>query len=274
MPALLALFAQTALSLPTDGGPDLIGTEENQAPTGVISVEQRSDPTVTPIPSNGDDDWVMAEMINKRDDSKAYSGLVSCFKGLQPNWPATQVTKEQGDKCIQQNHSKRQVPRDSAQPIRDQDDTLSTVCSATNTVISNFLTDGDLSKNGKVTSFGSDLCKTAINAAKDLTQPWGASFPVQAGHKKGLSIVHKNRKLQMLTTVANFAFDMAKPELSKRVQSMCEETLVDWASTCTTDLHYGAWGHQIDHVAKPLTAFWRDASDNLALMFDFSMQMP
>lgn len=118
------------------------------------------------------------------------------------------------------------------------------------------------------------MCNTAIDAAKDLTRPWGASFPVQAGHKKGLSIVHANRKIQMLTTVANFAFNLAEPALRDRVRGMCEEALVDLAQTCTTDLHYGAFGHQIDHVAKPLTAFWRNATDDLQLMFDFSMEMP
>ena len=77
------LFAQTALSLPTEGGLDPLGVDDDWVPARVISVEKRSDPSATPGPSDGAEDWIPAEMVNRRDDSQAYSGLVSCFKAAR-----------------------------------------------------------------------------------------------------------------------------------------------------------------------------------------------
>lgn len=74
--------------------------------------------------------------------------------------------------------------------------------------------------------------------------------------------------------ILNNAFDMAVPGSKDKLISMCKKTLVDLAKTCTTDLHYGAFGHQIDHVAKALTGYWRNETDVMQALFDFSMEMP
>jgi hypothetical protein len=95
-------------------------------------------------------------------------------------------------------------------------------------------------------------------------------FTLHSGHKKGLSIVHKGRVLQVLGTVANLAGIDAKPKLV----DLCVETIIYLTETCTADLKYGFIIHQTDRVAKTSTSTWRDAHGVAQAIFDFGFAMP
>lgn len=97
-----------------------------------------------------------------------------------------------------------------------------------------------------------------------------SALTLQGGHKKGLSIVHKGRTLQLVGTVANLAGIDAKSKLV----DLCVEAIKYQADTCTTDLKYGFMNTQVDHVAKASTSTWRDGKSAAQAIFDFGFAMP
>jgi hypothetical protein len=169
-------------------------------------------------------------------------------------------------------------------------DTGSGICSVANTVLSNFLTGkGECSLRMArldqtaqiVTNLRTDMedladsiCNTMVTPGVGIiTKDAGAiasAITVQGGHKKGLSIVHKHRNLQIIGTVANVAGITAKSKLV----DLCVQAIKYQAETCVTDLKYGAFNSQIDHVAKPSTTTWRDGKGAVQAIFDIGFAMP
>jgi hypothetical protein len=118
------------------------------------------------------------------------------------------------------------------------------------------------------------MCNTMVTLGVGIiTKDAGAiasAITVQGGHKKGLSIVHKHRNLQTIGTVANVAGITAKSKLVDH----CVQAIRYQAETCVTDLKYGAFNSQIDHVAKPSTTTWRDGKGAVQAIFDIGFAMP
>lgn len=246
--------------------------------------------------------------LDSRDSSTTLSGLGGCLHqdglfyfgalfsekvmlilGKVPGWPKIHPSKEQFDKCAKQSGLgvswKRGDPTSAQAPSKDGD-TLSGVCQTANVILSNFLTgDGEYIpitlEELYLTNFLEDMIKLAPSicdkmvtlAAGIVTKDAGAISSVltlQGGHKKGLSIVHKGRMLQVVGTVANLAGITAKSKLV----DLCVETITYQAETCTAELKYGSFNHQIDHVAKASTSTWRDANGATQAIFDFGFAMP
>ena len=132
-------------------------------------------------------------------------------------------------------------------------------------------------KNDAPSDLASQICDAAMTVGGAYVSNAGIAtsnaINVQAGHKKGLSIVHANRKLQVLSTLTNFAFDLAKPTIYKQLHDMCTAQLVNQGLTCTTPLSYGAFEQKKDNVLKPMTGKWYDGN-KLGALFDFSFAMP
>lgn len=246
-------------------------------------------------------------LFDARDSSTTLSGLGGCLhqEGLLfahplfcvevvlmlekvPGWPKKQPSKQQFDKCAKQSSLgvalRRSDPTSAQAPSKDGD-TLSGVCQTANVILSNFLTgDGGcipITLGLNLTNFSKDMIKLAPGicdkmvtlAAGIVTKDAGAISSVltlQGGHKKGLSIVHKGRMLQVVGTVANLAGIDAKSKLV----DLCVATIIYHAETCTADLKYGSVNHQTDHVAKASTSTWRDAHGVAQAIFDFGFAMP
>lgn len=307
--AFLAFAAQSAFAAPAPLSTDQPSGSDGDDWVPAKIIDKRLATAPETIPSGDSDDWVPAYIIEKRSfedassifsrdkPTSAHSSLAGCFKRLQPNWPNTQLTKTQGEECIKENYAKRDQNSDigkrdepdQAQSVQNGDDTLSAICSTANIVLSNFVTDGDLSTNlkkGTPSDLAGTICKNTLSAVASMGQPFTTVFEVQAGHKKGLSIVHAGRKLSLYATAASYAFDLTKPLIYQRAMDMCKQTVVNQAQTCTTNLYYGAADHQVDHVVKPFTGFWRKDVPSetghqnagpksvLDMMFDFGFEMP
>lgn len=97
-----------------------------------------------------------------------------------------------------------------------------------------------------------------------------SALTLQGGHRKNLSIVHKGRMLQLVGTMANLAGINTKSTLV----DLCVEAIKYQAGTCTTELKYGIFKTQIDHVAKASTSTWRDVNGAVQAIFDFGFAMP
>jgi hypothetical protein len=117
------------------------------------------------------------------------------------------------------------------------------------------------------------VCDSSHTWSGELTKDAGAISSVltlQGGHKKGLSIVHKGRRVQLVVTVANVTGINVKSKLVE----LCMQTIKYQAETCTADLKYGSVNHQTDHIAKASTSTWRDGKGAVQAIFDFGFAMP
>ncbi|KAJ5167587.1 uncharacterized protein N7482_003181 [Penicillium canariense] len=217
---------------------------------------------------NGDD---KRSFLDSRDSSTTLSGLAGCLQQDVPGWPKKQPSKEQFNIRLKQSglgvSSKRSDPTSAQAPSKDGN-TLSGVYQTANVVLSNFLTGDDMKK------LAPGICDKIVTlAAGIVNKDAGAissALTLQGGHKKGLSIVHKGRMLQVVGTVANLGGINTKSTLV----DLCVDAIRYQAETCTAELKYGSFEHQIDHVAKASTSTWRDASGAAQAIFDFGFAMP
>ena len=79
--------------------------------------------------------------IEKRTGAKP-KGLVACAMKAQPNWPHTQLTKEQSDACWKPNpKAKREEETMAPNPVSSADKkfSLSAICSSDNKILTHFL---------------------------------------------------------------------------------------------------------------------------------------
>ncbi|KAB8068842.1 hypothetical protein BDV29DRAFT_195345 [Aspergillus leporis] len=237
-------------------------------------------------------DWTPASIVShdftstKRSDSDASSPLDSrdsqesvalttlggCLQSSVPGWPKKRPSHDQFEKCVKSatgSVAKRdQSTSISASPLVADGNTGSGICSVANTVLSNFLTGKDME------DLASSVCDTMVTLGGGIiTKDAGAiasAITVQGGHKKGLSIVHKHRNLQIIGTVAN----VAGINIKSKLVNLCVQAIKYQAETCVTDLKYGAFNHQVDHVAKSSTTIWRDSKDAVQAIFDIGFAMP
>ncbi|GAM37244.1 hypothetical protein TCE0_023r07009 [Talaromyces pinophilus] len=188
--------------------------------------------------------------------------------GKVSGWPKNKPSKEQFNECAKQQglvgvSLKRGVPAPTA-----DGDSLSGVCEIANVILTNFLTDVDMKK------LAHDICDGAVTYGPGIvTRDLGAIpslFKLQGGRKKGLTIAHNNRQVQLLATVANIAGIAAKSTLV----DLCVQAITYQAETCTTELKYGAFEAKVAHVQKASTSTWRDASGAVQAIFDFGFAMP
>ncbi|KAF4183520.1 hypothetical protein CNMCM8927_004896 [Aspergillus lentulus] len=76
--------------------------------------------------------------------------------------------------------------------------------------------------------------------------------------------------ITIIVTVANVASITAKSKLV----DLCVQAIRYQAETCVTDLKYGVFNSQIDHVAKPSTTTWRDGKGAVQAISDIGFAMP
>ncbi|KAF5855480.1 hypothetical protein ETB97_009115 [Aspergillus alliaceus] len=106
-----------------------------------------------------------------------------------------------------------------------------------------------------------------------ITKDTGAiisAITVQGDRKKGLSIVHKHRNLQIIGSTAN----VAGINIKSKLVDLCVQVIKYQTKTCVTDLNYGAFNHQVDHVAKLSTTTWRDSKRTVQAIFVIGFGMP
>lgn len=210
--------------------------------------------------------------------------------GKVSGWPKNKPSKEQFNECAKQQglvgvSLKRGVPTSAQAPTADGD-SLNGVCEIANVILTNFLT--DVGKQIPITleelfltnsledmkKLAHDICDGAVTYGPGIvTRDLGAIpslFKLQGGRKKGLTIAHNNRQVQLVATVANIAGIAAKSTLV----DLCVQAITYQAETCTTELKYGAFEAKVAHVQKASTSTWRDASGAVQAIFDFGFAMP
>lgn len=206
-----------------------------------------------------------------------------------PGWPKNKPSKDQFNECAKQQglgvSLKRSDPTSAQAPSADGD-TLSGVCEIANVILTNFLT--DVGKHISITSeelrltnsledmkkLAPKICDQVVTlGAGIVTRDAGAIASVltlQGGRKKGLTIAHNNRQVQLIATVANIASINVKSKLV----DLCVQAITYQAETCTTNLNYGAFEAKVAHVQKASTSTWRDGADAVQAIFDFGFAMP
>jgi hypothetical protein len=217
---------------------------------------------------------------------------ITLMLGKVSGWPKNKPSKEQFNECAKQQglgvSLKRGDPTSPQAPTAPSadGDTLSGVCEIANVILTNFLT--DVGKQIPITleelfltnsledmkKLAHDICDGAVTYGTGfVTSDLGAIpslFTLQGGRKKGLTIAHNNRQVQLVATVANIAGIAAKSTLV----DLCVQAITYQAETCTTELKYGAFEAKVAHVQKASTSTWRDASGAVQAIFDFGFAMP
>ena len=124
----------------------------------------------------------------------------------------------------------------------------------------------DKKNPGTAKDLAGQICDTAIMYAGNVIPldgtAWESLIAVPAAHKKGVAIVHAARKMNVMTLMANYAFDLAKPQIKQQVRNVCNSSIVNQAQTCTTDLKHGFFDTQTDQVIKSMTAQWVNSITN------------
>ncbi|KJK62629.1 hypothetical protein P875_00095161 [Aspergillus parasiticus SU-1] len=201
-----------------------------------------------------------------RKDGDAYKAPVI------PGWPKKRPSHDQCEKCVQSATGgivKYDPPTSiSPSPLIADGNTGSGICSVSGKLLHNLLTGRDM------TDLADSICDTMVTVGQGIvTKDAGAiasAITVQGGHRKGLSIAHKHRNLQVIGTVANVAGINVKSELV----DLCVHAIKYQTEMCLAVLKYGIIHHPVDHVVKPSTTTWRNGKGAIQAIFDIGFAMP
>ncbi|GAD98313.1 hypothetical protein AOR_1_66184 [Paecilomyces variotii No. 5] len=234
-----------------------------------------------------DSDWVPASVIRvdfpgvpdghdrrsyleTRDPTRSLSGLGNCLLNSVPGWPKKGPSKEQLDHCITTTMGiemgKRNLPGDILPPTKDGS-FLNGVCTTGYDILSNFVEDHDME------SLSHQICDKLVTLGTQAVTKGAGNLPaiitIQGGHRKGDAFVHKNRMVQVVASVLNFA-NFGKSKLI----DLCQSTIQYQAETCTAPLRHGAFYAKTGHIVKASTSWWRDPKQKVQAIFDLGFAMP
>ncbi|KAB8250646.1 hypothetical protein BDV35DRAFT_389064 [Aspergillus flavus] len=205
-------------------------------------------------------------------DAVTLTALGGCLQSSVPDWPKKRPSHDQFWKCVQSATGgvvKYDQPTSiSPSPLVADGNIGSGICSVPGKLLPSLLTGRDMK------DLAGSICDTMVTVGHGIvTKDAGAiasAITVQGGHRKGLSIAHKHRNLQIIGTVANVAGINVKSELV----DLCVHAIKYQAETCLSVLKYGIIRHPVDHVVKPSTTTWRNGKGAIQAIFDIGFAMP